>query len=85
MAQETVVSLSPEAKEQALEAAATRNAGKFSEPAVNGIGKPQIHGEVGMMIGTGGARGVYGSAVAPVGETGFVALAFENTRFGRRR
>lgn len=85
-AQETVVSLSPEAKEKILEAAAQRNARAIGEPAINGLGGiGQIHGEVGMMIGTNGTRGVYGTAVAPVGETGSVAFSFENSRYGGRR
>lgn len=83
-AEETIVSLSPAAKEQALEAAAARNAGAIGEPAINGVGR-QIHGQVGVMIGTNGTRGVFGSAIAPVGETGSVAVAFENSRFGGRR
>lgn len=85
-ATETVVSLSPEARERILDEAASRNAGRFEEPAINGIGAArQVHGHVGMMIGTNGARGVFGSAMAPIGETGHIAFAFENTRFGRRR
>lgn len=79
-----MVSLSPEAKERVLEAAAARNAGAIGEPVINGTGR-QIHGQIGMMIGTNGTRGVFGSAVAPVGETGSVAVAFENSRFGGRR
>lgn len=83
-AEETIVSLSPAAKEQILEAAAARNVGATGDPAINGTGR-QIHGQIGMMVGTNGARGVFGSAVAPVGETGSVAIAFENSRFGRYR
>ena len=83
-AEETVVSLSPAAKEKILEAAATRNAKAVGEPAIDGVGR-QIHGEIGMMIGTNGTRGVFGSAVAPLGETGSVAVAFENSRYGGRR
>ncbi|KKC24195.1 hypothetical protein [Sphingomonas sp. SRS2] len=86
VAAETVVSLSPEAKEKVLEAAATRNAKAIGEPAINGAGGlGAIHGEVGMMIGTNGARGVFGSAVAPIGESATVGIAFENSRFGGRR
>lgn len=81
---EVVVSLSPAAREKVLEAAAARNAGMAGEPAVKGTGR-QIHGQVGMMIGTHGARGVFGSAIAPVGETGSIAVAFENSRLGGRR
>ena len=83
-AEETVVSLSPAAKEKIIEAAAARNATAVGEPAINGVGR-QIHGEIGMMVGTNGTRGVFGSAVAPLGDTGSVAIAFENSRYGGRR
>ncbi|MBD3760613.1 hypothetical protein O4H52_00170 [Sphingomonadaceae bacterium G21617-S1] len=82
-AEETVVALSPAAKEKLLDAAAARRQSDIGEPAINGLSK-QIHGEVGMFVGTGGARGVFGSMVAPVGDSGSIALAFENSRFGRR-
>ena len=61
-AAETVVALSPAAREKALNEAADRNvAAANGEPAINGLrGSAGIHGEVGMMIGTGGARGVFG-------------------------
>lgn len=83
-AEETVVSLSPAAKERILQDAATRNAKAIGDPAVNGAGW-RIHGQVGMMIGTNGARGLFGSAVAPIGETGSITVAFENSRYGGRR
>ncbi len=38
------------------------------------------HGEVGFMIGTGGARGVYGATSVPLGENGWASFAFENSR-----
>jgi len=44
----------------------------------------QIHGEVGAMIGTGGARGIYGTAAIPIGENGGAVISFENSRYGRR-
>lgn len=53
----------------------------------------RIHGEVGAMIGTGGARGVYGIVGVPLGETGSATFAFSDQRlptfygygpFGRR-
>ncbi|KQX17929.1 MULTISPECIES: hypothetical protein [unclassified Sphingomonas] len=82
VAEETVVALSPEAKEKLLDAAAARAPRMIGEPAINGLDRG-VHGEVGMFVGTGGARGVFGSAVAPVGENGQIAIAFENSRFGR--
>ncbi|RYD93280.1 MAG: hypothetical protein EOP61_23870 [Sphingomonadales bacterium] len=60
-----------------------RNESSLGAPAINGIGR-QIHGQVGVMVGTNGARGVAASMYAPLGETGHVAVAFENTRFGSR-
>lgn len=82
-AQESVIALSPAAKEKLLDAAATRAQSRADEPAIHGIGR-QVHGEVGMFVGTGGARGMFGSAVAPIGDKGSVAITFENSRFGRR-
>lgn len=87
-AEETVVSLSPAEKEKMLNAAAARPRPMTGELPVNGLGGlgsgiGPVHGEVGMFVGTGGSRGIYGRAVAPVGENGQVAIAFENSRFGR--
>ena len=83
---ETVVALSPAEKAKLLDDVAARPAKHDGgEPAINGLGGArQVHGEVGMSIGTGGARGVFGSAVAPVGDSGSIAIAFENSRLGRR-
>jgi len=49
------------------------------------ITKPGIHGEVGIMIGTQGARGVYGTADIPLGENAGATVSFESSSFGRRR
>ena len=38
------------------------------------------HGEVGVMVGTGGARGIYGVVGVPVGENGSAVLSFSNSR-----
>ena len=38
------------------------------------------HGEVGVMIGTGGARGIYGVTSVPLGENGWATFGFENSR-----
>ncbi len=38
------------------------------------------HGEVGMMIGTGGARGIYGVTSVPLGERGWASFGFENSQ-----
>jgi len=81
-AEETVISLSPAEKAKLLDAAAERPRPASGELPINGLGS-QIHGEVGMFVGTGGSRGVFGSAVAPLGQNGQIAVAFENSRFGR--
>lgn len=40
----------------------------------------KVHGEVGMFVGTGGARGIYGSAGVPLGENGMASFSFESSR-----
>jgi hypothetical protein len=44
-----------------------------------------IHGEFGVMIGTGGARGAYGVAEIPLGESAGAVVSFESSRFGGTR
>ena len=43
------------------------------------------HGEVGVMVGTGGARGFYANTAVPLGENGWAAFSFENSRNSWRR
>jgi hypothetical protein len=38
------------------------------------------HGEVGMMIGTGGARGIYGVVGVPISENASAVLSFSNSQ-----
>ncbi len=45
----------------------------------------RVHGEVGFMIGTNGARGAYGAAEIPLGDRGAAAVSFESSRFGGPR
>jgi hypothetical protein len=45
----------------------------------------RVHGEVGAFVGTGGARGIFGSAAVPLGDNGFAAFSFERSDFGRQR
>ena len=44
-----------------------------------------IHGEVGVMIGTGGSRGAYGVAEIPLGDNAGAVVSFESSRIGRTR
>ena len=46
-------------------------------------GKRQVHGEMGVAVGTGGYRSGYVSALIPVGETGTVGVAVSKTDFGK--
>lgn len=78
------IRLTPEqiAKLQATGTEAKAQAAAGELP-VNGVGR-QVHGEVGVIIGTNGARGMFGTAAIPIGETGGAIVSFENSRYGRR-
>lgn len=45
----------------------------------------QVHGEVGVMFGSGGAAGVFGTAQVPLGENGSAIISFEDLRSGNYR
>ena len=49
-----------------------------------GTGGRQIHGEVGAMIGTGGARDFYGTAAVPFGDHAGAVVSVESSRYGPR-
>jgi hypothetical protein len=44
-----------------------------------------IHGEMGVMVGSSGSRGVYGTADIPLGDNAGATVSFESSRFGYRR
>ncbi len=81
-AQETTYRLSPEAIAETIETASHR-----PEAATNALGFAEgerdnrIHGEVGFMIGTGGARGIYGTALIPLGESGSALVSVESSQY----
>ncbi|MEO1170150.1 MAG: hypothetical protein AAFW97_15710 [Pseudomonadota bacterium] len=52
--------------------------------AENQLRERSVSGVIGFGIGTGGYRTIFGSAFVPLGNTGFLALAFENARYGNR-
>ena len=59
-----------------------------AELDVNGFpldkdGKRQVHGEVGVSVGTGGYRSGYASVLIPIGETGTLGVAVGQTDFGK--
>ncbi len=74
------IRLSPEQREAALEAGATRTARGLD----GGAPDHGIHGEMGVEVGTGGERAVYGTAVVPLGQTGTAAFSFEDGRSSNR-
>ena len=47
--------------------------------------RAQIHGEVGVMVGTNGTRGMFGRADIPLGDRGGATIMLESSRFGYRR
>ena len=82
------IALTPVQMEAAKEAGARAHA-HDGAVAVDGIpllgGAPrdrQIHGEVGVSVGTDGYSAFYGAAIVPLGESGTLALALaqENER-----
>ena len=78
----TLVSLTPAQIEAAKEAGAAQNAHAASlgqEP----VRDRAVHGEVGVSIGTGGYSSIYGTAVAPLGDSGVVAISVAQERYGR--
>jgi hypothetical protein len=46
-------------------------------------GKRQVHGEMGVSVGTGGYRSGYVSSLIPIGETGTLGVAISQTDFGK--
>jgi len=46
-------------------------------------GKRQVHGEVGMSVGTGGYRSGYASTLIPIGENGTLGVAVGQTDYGK--
>jgi hypothetical protein len=76
-----VVRLSPAERDTALDSVMARD----SELPIFGGGNRQVHGEIGAMIGTGGARGIFGTAAVPLGDTGMAVFSFENSHYGRLR
>ena len=80
--------LSPEQIEAVLtEAAKKRQAAEARDRAETLEGKSprQIHGEVGVSIGTGGYREVLGTAIYPMEDGGAAAISFDFVDLGRRR
>jgi hypothetical protein len=80
--------LTPEQIEAVLaEAAKKREAAPvpldpdMAEPAPG----PRVHGEVGLSIGTGGYREIFGTAIYPLGDDGVAAISLDFVDWGKRR
>jgi hypothetical protein len=70
--------LSDEEVDEVLnEAARARHDGGEESPE----GGPEIHGQVGFTIGTGGHRSAFGSAAVPLGDDGMAGFSFETGRY----
>lgn len=85
-----VYRLTPAEIEATLALAAARNAQSLPalSPAAGTLLAPPVaindgrpHGEVGMMVGTGGARAVWGSTIVPLGRDGVAAFSFSTGRW----
>lgn len=80
--------LTPEQIEAVLaEAAKKREAAdlQLGPDAVETAPGRQVHGEVGVAIGTGGHREVFGTGVYPLGDDGVAAISLDFVDWGRRR
>lgn len=77
--QSDVRRLSPEEKERIL-AENERRAKEAEFDAALGKPSPGIHGEIGGVIGTGGTRGIFGTALVPLGDSGSAIFSFEDFR-----
>ena len=75
------IGLPPEEREAAIEAGATA----ARDLPLNGASDRRVHGEMGVEIGTGGERAMYGTAIVPIGQNGTAAVSFETGRSRRWR
>jgi hypothetical protein len=78
------ITLTPEQVEAAKEAGAARNA----EAAAMGLepGRDRaVHGEMGVAVGTGGYKSMYGTAIVPLGESSTLGLSYYNEQYGNGR
>lgn len=88
-AQEQVYRLSEADKKAAIEEASRQPEQTTRLPIVSGRAPGtadkrvpgRVQGEVGMMVGTGGTRAIYGSTLVPLGESGSAQFSFGTGRF----
>ena len=46
---------------------------------------PQLHGEMGVSVGTGGYREIFGTGIYPLGDDGVAAISLDFVDWGHRR
>lgn len=76
----------PGVADQIAEFLRTSPAARIDDDGVQGVtprDDRKVHGEVSVGVGTGGYRSLYMRSDMPVGETGRVSVAIEDTRYGR--
>jgi hypothetical protein len=83
------ITLTAEQAEAAKESGASRNA-RDAELGLEPGRDHTIHGEMGVAVGTGGYRSMYGTAIVPLGDSATLGLSFAQEqynggRYGRYR
>ena len=76
--------LSPAEVQQILDKAAQKREATTAKAVAPAPARP-IEGEVGMSIGSGGTREVFGTAVVPVGADGVAIISFDSVESDRQR
>ena len=80
--------MSPEEVEAVLADAAKKRQAVERQPGPDVTEKeprPPVHGEVGLTIGTGGHREVFGTGIYPLGDDGVAAISLDYVDLGKRR
>ena len=83
--------LTPEQIETVLAEAAAKREASESPPStmievtdLEPLRAPQIHGEFGIGMGTGGHREIFGTGIYPIGTDGAAAVSFDFVDLGNR-
>ncbi len=84
LASAETISLSPAQVEAAKESGARLHARDAALGIDSTLSRDrQVHGEVGVAIGTGGASSVFGTVVTPLGDNGVAAISVAQENYGR--
>jgi hypothetical protein len=77
------ITLTAEQAEAAKEAGASRNA-RDAELGLEPGRDRSIHGEMGVAVGTGGYRSMYGTAIVPLGDNAVLGLSYSQEQYNNR-